>query len=116
MKVDAKEIARYQTLEEFENEVFSEKEREDIRNRAEKRAKIRNQMSESISKSVTAYMAREKIGFNELTRRLEMSSATSARILRGDANITLDTLAAVSVLMGLTPQISLEEKIDPTAF
>jgi DNA-binding Xre family transcriptional regulator len=108
MKFAAKEIAKYQTLEELENEVFTEKEREDIRNRAEKRANIRNQMSESISKSVSAYMAREKIGFNELTRRLEMSSATSAKILRGDANITLDTLAAVSVLLGLTPQITLE--------
>jgi plasmid maintenance system antidote protein VapI len=52
-------------------------------------------------------MARENIVFNELTRRMHMSSATTSKILRGDANLTLDTLAAVAVVLGLTPDLSL---------
>ena len=108
MKFTQEELARFQNLDEVEKEIFSESERKDIHRRAIQRAEIRQTMSETISKSVTAYMARENIGFNELTRRLHMSSATTSKILRGDANLTLDTLAAVAVVLGLTPTISLQ--------
>jgi transcriptional regulator with XRE-family HTH domain len=106
VKFTKEELARFQDLDEIENEVFSTEEREDIHRRAAQRAEIRRSMSETISKSVAAYMAQEKIGFNELTRRLRMSSATTSKILRGDANLTLDTLAAVAVVLGLRPTIS----------
>lgn len=110
MKFSQNELARFQSLDEVEREVFSEEERNDIHRRAVRRSQIRRALSETISKSVVQYMAREKIGFNELTRRLHMSSATTSKILRGDANLTLDTLAAVAVVLGLTPDLSL--KID----
>lgn len=52
-------------------------------------------------------LAREKFGFNELIRILHMSSATSYKSLRGDSSLTLDTLTAVVVVLGLTPDLSL---------
>ena len=91
----------------METDVFSPDERDDIHRSALRRAEIRRSLSETISKAVAEYMAREHIGFNELTRRLHMSSATTSKILRGDANLTLDTLAAVAVVLGLTPNLSL---------
>ena len=107
MKYTQEELARFQSLDDFEREVFSQDERAAIHRRAIRRSQIRRALSETISKSVADYMAREKIGFNELTRRLHMSSATTSKILRGDANLTLDTLAAVAVVLGLTPDLSL---------
>jgi transcriptional regulator with XRE-family HTH domain len=107
MRFSQDELKRFQTLDEVEKELFSPEERADIHRRAQRRAEIRRSLSEAISKSVAEYMAREHIGFNELTRRLHMSSATTAKILRGDANITLDTLAAMAVILGITPKISL---------
>ncbi len=107
MKFTQEELAKFQDLDDVEKEVFSPQEREDIHRRAILRAEIRRSLSETISRSVATYMAREKIGFNELTRRLHMSSATTAKILRGDANLTLDTLAAVAVVLGLTPNLTL---------
>ena len=107
MKFTQEELARFQSLDDVEKEVFSPEECDDIHRRATRRAEIRRALSETISKSVAEYMAREHIGFNELTRRLHMSSATTAKILRGDANLTLDTLAAVAVVLGLTPSLSL---------
>jgi hypothetical protein len=52
----------------------------DIQRRAVRRSQIRRALSETIFKSVAEYMARENIGFNELTRRLQMSSATTSKI------------------------------------
>jgi len=105
MKFTQEELSRFENLDDVEKEVFSEEEIVAIHRRAERRAKIRRTMSESISKTVATYMARENIGFNELTRRLDMSSATISKILRGDANLTLDTLAVISEVLHLNPTI-----------
>lgn len=78
----------------------------DIQSRDVRRSQIRCALSETILKSVAEYIARGNIGFNELTRRLHMSLATTSKIRRGDANLTLDTLAAVAVVLGLTRDLS----------
>ena len=57
---------------------------------------------------VAAFMAREKIGINELTRRLHTSSRQTNRIMAGEANITLATLAELAALMGKRPKIIFE--------
>ena len=65
-------------------------------------------MQESISAALARYMAEEGIGINELTRRLSTSSRQTSRIMKGEANITLATLAEVAAIMGATPRIVFE--------
>jgi plasmid maintenance system antidote protein VapI len=70
-------------------------------------------MQETISAALARYMAEEEIGINELTRRLNTSSRQTSRIMKGEANITLATLAEVAAVMGLKPKIVFEWESDP---
>ena len=106
MKFTEEELNKFPDLDEIEKELFTEEQIKRIHKNAAKRSTQRKKMSETISVAVVEYMAKEHIGFNELTRRLQMSPSTCSKIIRGDSNITLDTLATVSEMMGKTPIIS----------
>lgn len=68
---------------------------------------IRN-MQESLSVAVTQFMASEGIGVSELAERLEIESELAARILEGEANTTLATLANIAALMDKEAKIVFE--------
>jgi len=106
MKFSEEELNQFPDLDEVEKELFSEEQIQRIHKRAEQRSARRKNMSEAISIVVAEYMAKEHIGFNELTRRLQMSPSTCSKIIRGDANLTLDTIAIVSEVLGKNPIIS----------
>lgn len=65
-------------------------------------------MQECISAELARYMAEEGIGINELTRRLNTSSRQTSRIMKGEANITLATLAEVAGVIGVKARIIFE--------
>ena len=50
------------------------------------------------------YMKKNKIGFNELVRHLNSSPSHVAKIQRGEANLTLSSLAHLLALMGKDPK------------
>ena len=106
LKFSEEELKQFPDLDEMEKELFTEKQIKRIHKRAIERSQVRRALSDSISKAVIAYMSHEKIGFNELTRRLHMSPATTSKILRGDANLTLDTISILSETIGKVPCIS----------
>ena len=99
-KFDPEKIKDFQTWDELSKEIFSPSKLKDMEKRASERSKIRNDLSNKISTIVVQYMAENKIGFNELVRRLDMSTATVSKIIKGNSNITLDTIAEISVLTG----------------
>jgi antitoxin component HigA of HigAB toxin-antitoxin module len=53
-------------------------------------------LQESVSSAVATYMAKEKIGFNELPRRLDTSSCQTSRLLKGKANLTMASIAELA--------------------
>ncbi|MCA2960466.1 MAG: hypothetical protein IOD12_09445 [Silvanigrellales bacterium] len=106
MKLSSEELDHFQTLESLEEEVFSEQERDALRVKAEGRARLRRALAEDVSREIAAYMAREGIGFNELTRRLAVSPATTSKLMRGSGNITLETIAQISELLGKKPSLA----------
>ncbi|MBX9704381.1 MAG: hypothetical protein K2X39_09540 [Silvanigrellaceae bacterium] len=106
MKFTEEELAQFPTLDEVEKEIFTPEEIKRIHNRAKKRSAIRKKMSESISAAVALFMAKEGIGFNELTKRLQISPTTTTKIIRGDANLTLETIALVAETINMSPNIS----------
>jgi len=71
-------------------------------------AKALKAMQKAIVRAVTDYMAKEDIGINELTRRLDTSSRQTSRIMKGEANITLATIAHLASLMKKSPKIIFE--------
>ena len=101
MNFTEKDLENFQSLDDLEKELFSDDEIKDIHKRALKRSKARNEMTEALSKALIQYMAQNHLGFNEFKKQLHMSSATLSKILKGNSNITLDTIAEISEVTGL---------------
>jgi DNA-binding Xre family transcriptional regulator len=66
------------------------------------------QLQRDVSHAVTKYMEEEKIGFNELVKRLGVSSAQVTKIRKGEANLTLTSLAHIAALFKRQPHIIFE--------
>jgi len=66
-------------------------------------------MQKSITSELERFMAEEGIGINELTRRLKTSSRQTSRIMKGEANVTLATLAEVAAVVGAKAKIVFEK-------
>ncbi|HEV2916539.1 MAG TPA: helix-turn-helix domain-containing protein [Candidatus Babeliales bacterium] len=56
-----------------------------------------------ISDIMNDYMKINKIGFNDLVRKLDWSPSKVAKIQKGEANITLASLAHLCALLGKDP-------------
>lgn len=66
--------------------------------------KIMQYIQNAISLAVDEYIKKNKIGFNELVRRLDSSPAHVTKIRRGEANLTVSSLAHLLALLGKEPQ------------
>ena len=75
-----------------------------IEKQAQLEVKILSSFHRIITDALGEYMEKQKIGFNELVRRLDASPSHVAKIQRGEANLTLSSLAHLFALMGKEPQ------------
>lgn len=70
----------------------------------EKAAKIEHEslqmLQNDVSKAVTDYMTQNKVGFNDLVRTLGKSPTQVSKIIKGEANLTLATVAQLYAFMG----------------
>jgi plasmid maintenance system antidote protein VapI len=89
-------------------ERFDEKTIREIEEQADAEAEYLKNLQEEVSKAVAAYMSEQKIGFNELVKRLGTSPSQIAKIQRGEANLTLATLAHFGSLIGKRPKVVFE--------
>lgn len=62
-------------------------------------------LQEDVSNAVANYMTEEKIGFNELVRRLNISPTQASNIQSGRANLTLATIAHIFALLKMRPHL-----------
>lgn len=62
-------------------------------------------LRQDIAIAVNKYVNREGIGFNELVRRLGVSTAQAVKIQKGEANLTLGSLAHIAALLKKKPHI-----------
>lgn len=75
-----------------------------IEQEADLEAQILRTIKSLIITTVNDYMKKQGIGFNELVRHLNTSPSQVAKIQRGEANLTLSSLAHLLALMGKKPQ------------
>jgi transcriptional regulator with XRE-family HTH domain len=80
----------------------------ELEKQADIEAEAIKQLQEDVSRAVTKYMEQEEIGFNELVKRLGVSSAQAAKIRKGEANLTLTSLAHIAALFKRQPHIIFE--------
>jgi transcriptional regulator with XRE-family HTH domain len=81
-----------------------------IERQAELEKRAMQNLQRDIANLMNDYMKKEKIGFNELVRRLDVSPSHVAKIQKGEANLTLSSLARISALLDLAPHLTFTEK------
>lgn len=67
-------------------------------------------LQQDVAKAVKDYMDREKIGFNDFVRRLGKSPAQVSKIIKGEANLTLASVAQIYAIMGFRAKIVIDKK------
>jgi ribosome-binding protein aMBF1 (putative translation factor) len=77
----------------------------EIQKQAEFEADVLRTLQEDVSEVITDYMSQEKIGFNELARRLDASPTQISKIRKGKANLTLASLAHIFALLRRKPRL-----------
>ena len=82
---------------------LDKKEIKEIEAQARLEIKILKAIQESISAAMAEYMDKNNIGFNELVKRLDSSPSHVAKIQKGEANLTLSSMAHLFALLGKEP-------------
>ncbi len=75
-----------------------------IKQQAQLEVRILKSIQNIIAKTMADYMEENEIGFNELVRRLGTSPSHVTKIQRGEANLTIASLARLFALMGKEPK------------
>ncbi len=76
----------------------------DIEVQAKLELSILQSFQDLIASMMNDYMEKNEIGFNELVRKLHWSPSKVSKIRRGEANLTLASLAHLFALLGKEPQ------------
>ncbi len=66
-------------------------------------------LQKDIAQLIKKYMTEEKMGFNELVRRLDVSPTQMSKIQNGKANLTLSSLAHLAALFNKRPHITFRD-------
>ena len=76
----------------------------EIKRKAQLEVAILKSIQKVLADTMAEYMKKNKIGFNEVVRRLSTSPSQAAKIQRGEANLTLASFAHFLALMGKEPK------------
>ncbi len=83
---------------------LSEEQLDEIEKQAQREVDILKSIQKVLSDTMAEYMKKNKVGFNEVVRRLSTSPSQAAKIQRGQANLTLASFAHFLALMGKEPK------------
>jgi len=89
---------------------LSKKEIAEIEAQARLEVKILQSMQKLITDTMDDYMKKNKMGFNDLVRKLDWSPSKVAKIKRGEANLTIASLAHLFALLGKDPSVALKKR------
>lgn len=95
---------RTRSFQEYLEKRLSKEEIAEIKEQARLEVKILRAIQTAVADTLEDYMKKNKVGFNELVRRLDSSPAHVAKMQRGEANLTVSSLAHVLALLGKEPQ------------
>jgi antitoxin component HigA of HigAB toxin-antitoxin module len=63
-------------------------------------------LQEDVSNAVIHYMSDNNVGFNDFVRKLGKSPSQVSKIIKGEANLTITTIAQIFAIMGHKPHIT----------
>src|SRR5690349_2714154 len=91
-------------------ESLTKKEIAEIEKQAQFEVKALQALQDCLKKAMDDYMKKNKIGFNELVRRLNSNPRQVTKIQQGKANLTLASIAHIAALLGQEPSIVFKKK------
>ncbi len=89
---------------------LTEEEIIEIDDQAHREVEALRALQADIINAMDSYMKRENVGFNEFVKRLDVSPAHIAKLKKGEANLTLSSIARIYALIGQTPHIVTSKK------
>ena len=89
---------------------LTKKEIADIEKQARREKKLLDAWQANISQSIHDYMEKNNVGFNDLVRILNVSPTQVAKIQKGQANLTLATMAHIFSTLNQQPQFVFKKK------
>jgi transcriptional regulator with XRE-family HTH domain len=104
MKIKIKSLQKYMEKRLTKEEIA------EIEQQAKLEKKILESLQKDIARIMEDYMKRNKIGFNELVKRLDVSPTHIAKIQKGKANLTLSSLAHLCGSIGQEPHLVFRKK------
>ena len=75
-----------------------------IEEQAKLEIKILKYIQKLISDAINDYMEKNNVGFNELVRRLDSTPSHVTKMQKGQANLTLASVAHIFALLGTEPK------------
>lgn len=108
-KFSKKQLDSFDNYDEIVAKKLTPKERKAAEAEADRELDALHAMQESVSLALAEFMANESIGINELTRRLQTSTRQTSRLMKGEANATLATIAAIASLIGKQAKLVFED-------
>lgn len=82
----------------------------EIEEQAELEVRALRSLQLNVQKALALYMKKHKVGFNEVVRRLNSTPTQVAKIQKGEANLTLASLAHLSALLGTEPTLTFKKR------
>gem|GEM_PF-568249 len=80
----------------------------------EKQAKLEKKLfdmwQEAITQTIDSYMKKNNVGFNDLVKILNISPTQISKIQKGQANLTLATMAHIFTTLNEMPQLIFKKK------
>lgn len=89
---------------------LNKEEIEQIELQAKMELQVLQTLQNDVAKALNKYMEKNGIGFNELVRLLDASPTQIAKIQKGQANLTLSSIAHISALIGQEPHLIFKKK------
>jgi len=93
------------SFDEYLAKRLDKKEIRELEQQAELEYKALHNLQKEVSLAFSEYISKEKIGFNEAVRRLNMSPTQVTKIQKGEANLTLASLAHIGAMLKKCPHI-----------
>jgi hypothetical protein len=82
----------------------------EVKEQARFELKALESLQKDLSNAMENYMKKNKVGFNELVKKLNSNPRQVAKIQQGKANLTLSSVAHIAALLGEEPSIVFKKK------
>ena len=112
-KITREQVEKFESYEDIRRELFTAEEITENDRRVDRDLTALKVLQDDVSSAVAKYMASERIGFNEFTRRLETTARQTSLIMNGQANFKLATIAELASVMGKKARIVFEVSDKP---